>query len=202
MSASAGHRPETTTRDRIVRGAAQLIRTQGVSGTGMRDVVAFADAPRGSLQHYFPGGKDQLVCEALLWSGDASGRLVRYLCQQMDAPTPVQLLAELVGWWRNDLLRNGFDAGCPLVAAAVDVAAGSDAVRAVISEALDHWQGPIAEVLEEMGVPGARATNLAVLMLSALEGAIVLARIRHDVAPLDVVVDELTPVFEPANDRS
>ena len=202
MSASAGDRPETTTRDRIVRGAAQLIRTQGVWGTGMRDVVAFADAPRGSLQHYFPGGKDQLVCEALLWSGDASGRLVRYLCRAMDAPTPVQLLAELVGWWRNDLLSNGFEAGCPLVAAAGEVTAGSDAMRAVISEALDHWQGPIAEVLEQMGVPGARATNLAVLMLSTLEGAIVLARIRHDVAPLDVVVDELTPVFEHANDRS
>src|SRR5271166_5829149 len=172
---AGGGRPGNTTRDRIVRGAAQLIRTQGVSATGMRDVVAFAEAPRGSLQHYFPGGKDQLVCEALLWSGDASGMMVRHLYQGMVDPTPGQLLAELVGWWRNQFLRIGFDAGCPLVAAAVDVAAGSDPIREVISEALDHWVGPIAEALEEMGVPEARAANLAVLILSALEGAIVLA---------------------------
>jgi AcrR family transcriptional regulator len=199
MSRSVGGgRPETTTRDRIVRGAAQLIRTQGVTATGMRDVVAFAGAPRGSLQHYFPGGKDQLVCEALLWSGDASGRLVHHLFQGMVDPTPGQLLAELVGWWRNQFLRTGFDAGCPLVAATVDVAASSDAIREVINEALDHWVGPIAEALGEMGVPEARAANLAVLILSALEGAIVLARIRTDVAPLDIVVAELTPMLDHA----
>ena len=193
---AGGLRPENDTRDRIVRGAAQLIRTQGVSRTGMRDVVAFADAPRGSLQHYFPGGKDQLVCEALLWSGDASGALVRHLHRAIADPTPGRLLAELVGWWRDQLVHTGFDAGCPLVAAAVDVAADSDSIRRATSEALDHWISPIAEALEEMGVPGARAVDLAVLTLSALEGAIVPTRIRQEVSPLDVVVTELSPVLD------
>jgi AcrR family transcriptional regulator len=200
-AAGGSHRRETGTRARIVRGAAHLIRTQGVSGTGMRDVVAFADAPRGSLQHYFPGGKDQLVSEALLWSGDASGKLVRHLYQEMEDPTPGQLLAAVAGWWRSQFLRGGYDAGCPLVAAAVDVAAGSDAMRGVIGQALDHWQIPIVEALEDMGVRRARATDLAVLMLSALEGAIVLARIRREVAPLDIVVEELAPVLDHAGDR-
>ena len=195
-ASSGGEQPETTTRDRIVRGAAQLIRTQGVSNTGMRDVVAFADAPRGSLQHYFPGGKDQLVREALLWSGDASGVLVNYLYQEMDAPSPGKLLAELAAWWRGELVRSGFGAGCPLVAAAVE--SGSDSMREAIGEALDHWQRPIADALGDMGVPKARAINLAVLMLSALEGAIVLARIRHDVGPLDIVVEELRPMLDHA----
>jgi AcrR family transcriptional regulator len=202
MSGSAaGDRPEATTRDRIVRGAAQLIRTQGVSTTGMRDVVAFAEAPRGSLQHYFPGGKDQLVREALLWSGDASGLLVRYLYRGMEAPSPGKLLSELAAWWRSELLSSDFGAGCPLVAAAVEAAAGTDAMREAIGEALDHWQGPIAEALTDMGIPSARATNLAVLILSALEGAIVLARIRHDVTPLDIVVEELSPVLDHSGDR-
>jgi AcrR family transcriptional regulator len=197
MSTSAGGRqPENTTRDRIVRGAAQLIRSQGVSNTGMRDVVAFADAPRGSLQHYFPGGKDQLVREALLWSGHASGMLVRYLYQEMDAPSPGKLLAELAAWWRGELVRSGFGAGCPLVAAAVE--STGDSMPEVIGEALDHWQRPIVDALRDMGVPRARATNLAVLMLSALEGAIALARIRHDVAPLDIVVKELRPTLDHA----
>ena len=164
----------------------------------MRDVVAFADAPRGSLQHYFPGGKDQLVSEALLWSGDASGLLVQYLYRGMDARSPGKLLAELAAWWRTELLRSGFDAGCPLVAAAVEVA-GSAAMREVIGEALDHWQGPIVEALEEMDVPRARASNLAVLMLSALEGAIVLARVRHDLTPLDLIVEELSPMLDRAD---
>jgi AcrR family transcriptional regulator len=197
MNASAGDgRPENTVRDRIVRGAAQLIRTQGVSNTGMRDIVEFADAPRGSLQHYFPGGKDQLVREALIWSGEASGLLVHHLYQGMDAPSPGKLFEVLVRWWRSELLRSGFDAGCPLIAAAVEVPASNDAMRDVIGEALDRWQGPIVAVLEDMGVPSVRASSLAILMLSALEGAIVLARIRHDVAPLEIVVEELTPMLD------
>jgi AcrR family transcriptional regulator len=197
MNTSAdGGRPENTVRDKIVRGAAQLIRAQGVSNTGMRDVVVFADAPRGSLQHYFPGGKDQLVREALLWSGDASGLLVQHLYQGLDAPSPGKLLEVLAKWWQRELLRSGFDAGCPLVAAAVEVAASSDAMRNVIGEALDRWQSPIVAALEDMGVPRVRASSLAIVMLSALEGAIVVARIRHDVAPLDIVVEELTPMLD------
>jgi hypothetical protein len=114
----------------------------------------------------------------------------------MVEPTPGALLAELVGWWRGELETSGFDAGCPLVAAAVDVAAGNDAMRDVIGEALDGWQGPIVEALEDMGITQTRAANLGVLILSSLEGAIVLARIRHDLAPLDVVVEELAPVLD------
>jgi AcrR family transcriptional regulator len=185
-------------RARIVRGAAELIRTKGVSGTGMREVVAFADAPRGSLQHYFPGGKDQLVCEALLWSGHASGALVRQIQQRLVDATPSQLLSELVGWWRHQFLKTGFAAGCPLVAATVDVVADSDAIRIVVGRALDDWQDPLIEALRDMGVPEERSVNLAILILSSLEGAIVLARIRHDVAPLEVIVQELAPVLDGA----
>ena len=58
-----------TPRERMVLSAAQLVRIQGVGATGMRDVVAHAEAPRGSLQHYFPGGKDQLIAEAVAWAG-------------------------------------------------------------------------------------------------------------------------------------
>jgi AcrR family transcriptional regulator len=52
----------------MVYSAVQLVRSRGVSATGVRDVVAHAKAPRGSFQHYLPGGNDQLVGEALAWS--------------------------------------------------------------------------------------------------------------------------------------
>src|SRR5262249_52667678 len=56
---------ERTPRERMVFAAVQSIRERGVAGTALRDVVERAEAPRGSLQHYFPGGKDQLVAEAV-----------------------------------------------------------------------------------------------------------------------------------------
>ena len=176
-------------RERIVHSAAELIRAQGVSGTGMRAVVNHARAPRGSLQSYFPGGKDQLVAEALLWSGATAGRRVERALDSLDPATPARLFAGIVHRWRDQFIAQGFEAGCPLVAAAADVAASSEHLRQVVGQAFDGWQEPLEAALTRTGVPEDRAPQLAVLMISSLEGAIVLARVRRSVAPLDVVVD-------------
>jgi len=185
-------------RDRLVRSCAELIRTKGVSGTGLREVVVAADAPRGSLQHYFPGGKNQLVSEALVWMGTVAARRVDRVYELLHPPSPSALLAGTVDLWRDEFLGAGFDGGCPLVAAAADVAATSDELRGVIAEAFDGWEAPIRGALVRTGVPDRRAESLASVFISALEGAIVLARIRRDVRPLDSLVAELGPLLDSA----
>jgi AcrR family transcriptional regulator len=182
----------------MVRSAGQLIRRQGISGTGMREIVADADAPWGSLRHYFPEGKDQLVTEALLYMGGVAGRMTERALRSDDVSTPGQLFARIVKGWRDEFLSAGYTAGCPLVAAAADVSANHDELRGVIAQAFELWQEPLAAALENRGVPAGRSPQLAVLAISALEGAIVLARIRQDVAPLDVIVDELAPLLDAA----
>ncbi|HEX4862934.1 MAG TPA: TetR/AcrR family transcriptional regulator [Acidimicrobiales bacterium] len=192
------HPQDLNPRERMVRTAAQLIRTKGVSGTGLREVVEVAGAPRGSLQHYFPDGKDQLVSEALLWMGSVAARRVeRVLCRPA-APSPSALFAGTVDLWRKEFVNLGFHGGCPLVAAAADVAATSDRLRAVISRAFDGWVGPMTAALVETGVPDERAGTLATLMISALEGAIILSRVRQDTTPLDAVETELAPLLDAA----
>jgi AcrR family transcriptional regulator len=191
---------ELTPRERMVRSASQLIRTKGVSGTGVREVVAHAGAPRGSLQHYFPEGKDQLVAEAVLWAGGVAARRVGRALERAGA-TPSAFLTTLAADWRSEFLSEGFDGGCPLVAAAADVAATSDELRAAIGRAFAGWQEPLAAALTECGIPVARAPGLALVVISALEGAILLARVRQDVAPLDAVVTELGPMLDAAASR-
>ncbi len=183
-------------RERMVRSAAQLIRRQGVSGTGMRQIVLAAQAPRGSLQHYFPGGKEELVAEALSWMGGIVARRVRRHLESLDPATPGALLSAIVNDWRVELGAERFTAGCPLVAAAADNAADSAKLRGVIREAFDGWQEPLSAALEALGVPGRRAPDLALLIISALEGAIILSRIREDTHPLDVLVAEMGPVLD------
>lgn len=183
-------------RERMVYSAAQLIRAQGVSGTGMREVVEHASAPRGSLQHYFPGGKDQLVREALAWSGEfAAGRVKRYAAA---APTPSGLFAAMVAQWRDQFRADGYAAGCPLVATTADAASGNEDLRRAVREGFETWLRPIEECLRDMGVPERRCRSLAVVMISALEGAIVMARAQKDAAPLDAVVAEIGPVLDAA----
>jgi AcrR family transcriptional regulator len=186
----------------MVRSAAQLIRRKGVSGTGMREIVVDANAPRGSLQHYFPGGKEELIIEAVQWMGDVAARRVRRHLRHLEPVTPSALLAAVVDDWRVDLTQEGFTAGCPFVAAAADSAGSSAEIRGVLRQVFDGWLEPLRVALIDLGVPAGRAAGLATLVISALEGAIILCRIQCDLAPLDALVAELGPVLDAAREAT
>ena len=190
--------PERTPRERVVYAAAQSIRERGVTDTAMRDVVARAAAPRGSLQHYFPGGKEQLVTEALQWSADFAATSVATASGSMPAPTPGGLFAAMARQWREEFLHRGYQRGCPLVAAAADVAGPDPGLCATINTGFDRWLAAVCDALRRMGVPASRARPLAILMISSLEGAIILARTRQDVTPLTDVARELRPLLDAA----
>jgi AcrR family transcriptional regulator len=187
-----------SSRERMVFSAAQLIRRYGVAATGMRDVVVHAEAPRGSLQHYFPGGKDQLMAEATRWGGQYAANRVDRFVAALPEPTPSALFAAMVGQWRDEFRTDGFDAGCPIAASIADCAAGNPTVRRAASDAFAGWTAAVAAALRSMRVPYRRAESLATLMISALEGAVLMARAERDVRPLDVVVEELRPLLDPA----
>ncbi|MFD1657594.1 TetR/AcrR family transcriptional regulator [Streptomyces caeni] len=183
-------------RERMVFSAAQLIRRDGVTATGMRDVAAHARAPRGSLQHYFPGGKEQLVNEAVDWAGRYAAKRVARFLAGLAEPKPSGLFAAMVGQWTQEYASSGFAGGCPVAAAAVDCAQSTDSTRTVAAAAFACWTHPVAEALAGMGVPAARAEPLATLMISALEGALLIARTERDVRALTTVARELAPLLD------
>ncbi|MBA8951407.1 TetR/AcrR family transcriptional regulator [Actinomadura namibiensis] len=190
--------PRRGPRERMVFSAAQLIRRDGVEATGLREVAAHAGAPRGSLQHYFPGGKEQLVNEAVAWAGRyAADRVARFVAG-MDRPSPSGLLAAMAGQWIDEFTASGFDAGCPVAAATVDRARASASTRTAAAEAFACWTRPLAEALTGMGVPSDRAPGLATVMISAVEGALLIARAGHDTRPLTALVEELGPLLDTA----
>ena len=189
-ASSRGH------RERIVYETAQHLRRSGVGGTGLRQVVADAGAPRGSLQHYFPGGKDQLVGEALDWAGTWAAQRVEEHVARMRRPTPARLFTAMIEDWARDLEARDHARGCPVAAAVVDCADANPAVREAAASALETWRRPITAALVSMGRPRRRAEALSTLMLCALEGAIVLARAQRDTAPLRLVARELAPVLD------
>jgi AcrR family transcriptional regulator len=185
-------------RERMVFSAAQLIRRDGVAATGLRDVVAHANAPRGSLQHYFPGGKDQLVGEAIAWGGRYARRRVERMVAAMRTPTPSKLFSAMIQQWIDDYQANGFAAGCPIAAATVDCADTVESTRQAAAAAFRDWRTPVAAMLTDMGVPARRASALAVLMISTLEGAVLMARAEQDIAPLRTAARELGPLLDGA----
>lgn len=187
---------ERTPRERMVYSAVQLVRARGATGTGVRDVVEHADAPRGSFQHYFPGGKEQLVGEAVLWAADFAADRARSYRVTARKPTPAGLFAHMARQWKQEFTERGYDRGCPLMAAAADLVGVDSSVTERLREGLGRWEAAVAGELVAMAVPPRRAKRLATLMVSALEGAIMSARLHGDVGPLTTVVGELAPLLD------
>ncbi len=190
--------PERSPRERMVLAAAQLMRTQGVNGAGLREIVDKSGAPWGSFRHYFPGGKEQLIREAILFTGDFAARRVTKFMATATQPTPGDLFAAVAGEWQRLYERAGYAEGCPLAAAAADTAATSPALREALSEALGRWQRPLERALETLGVPESRRPSLALLMIVGLEGALIVARSREDASALQTVIEELRPILNGA----
>jgi AcrR family transcriptional regulator len=187
----------TSPRERTVRSAALLFRERGVGRTGMRDVVEHAGAPRGSLQHYFPGGKEQLLTEAMAWMAERAARPLRDDLAASSAVPPADVVGGLLDRFRQLLTMTDFRGGCPLVAGVADASWDSPAVADAAREAFATWLGPLQEALARGGVPTARAARLALLVVSAAEGAVVISRARRDLTALDAVQEELELLLQP-----
>jgi AcrR family transcriptional regulator len=179
----------------MVYSTAQLVRVQGVTATGIREVVEHASAPRGSFQHYFPGGKDQLVGEALLWAGDFAAQRATSYRQSTRNRSPAGLFAHIAQQWKQEFSQRGFERGCPVMATVADLAGTDSVINEQVSVALDNWESAVTAELVDMDVPPRQARRLALLMIAALEGAIMWARARRDLTPLTTIVSELRPLL-------
>ena len=180
-------------RERMVISAAMLIRERGAHATAISDVLEHSGAPRGSAYHYFPGGRTQLLCEAVDYAGEHVAAIVT------EADGSLELLDTLIDKYRQQLLSSDFRAGCPVVAVAVEAGEEQDRDRmAPVTEraaaVFARWTDLIAQRFVADGIPQDRAGELAVLATSAIEGAILLARVRRDLTPLDVVHRQLRNV--------
>lgn len=183
----------------MVAGAADLLSRRGVHATSLRTVVQHTGTPRGSLSHHFPGGKQQLLEEAVRYAGESVARPLESLLRERGA---VEGLRAFVGWWRHVLEQSGFESGCPVLAVAVaplsadDEAAPQDEpraqpLRALAHEAFERWQAILAAALRREGVPAARARRLAALTVASIEGTVAMCRAARSAQPLDDVRIEL-----------
>jgi AcrR family transcriptional regulator len=178
-------RRRSPARARMVESAAMLIRERGIHGVGLREVVAHSGGPRGSLGRYFPGGKTQLMTEAIdLALADVFVELERTLSEAETLPGAI---GEIVAPWRYLLVEHDFALGCPLAATVVDAVAANPDLRVHVGELLARYQATVASIYVKFGDTPARAAEQSTVLLAALEGALILARARRNTEPLDTV---------------
>jgi TetR/AcrR family transcriptional repressor of lmrAB and yxaGH operons len=174
-------------RASMIRSAAALIRTRGVSATSFSGVLADSGAPRGSIYHHFPDGKEQLAADAIRWISDRVVTAQRACA----ATTPSGVLECFIDMWRRVVLASSGAAGCVVAGVAIDTAAREPGLIDVVRETFRSWTGLLAEQLEAAGVPAQRASAIALATVAGMEGALILCRAEGTSGPLEMVAAEL-----------
>jgi TetR/AcrR family transcriptional repressor of lmrAB and yxaGH operons len=180
-------------RTAIVQSAAALFRRNGYSATGLADIVERSGAPKGSLYHYFPRGKAQIGEAAVASAGQLVQRTLATLATE--TPDAAALIREYCRWLGIWMAQSGWRDGCPITTVLLETAAGEDGIRAAGREAFAGWKATLAEALERDGAPVASAAELAGFAISALEGALIQARVEQSEAPIFSAGEVLARLF-------
>ncbi len=181
-------------RQQMIVSAVALMREQGVDAASFSRVLDRSGAPRGSIYHHFPEGKAQLVEEATRYAGEFIAAGLAAALQQDDPAAAIRGFAKS---WRGLLEKWDFQAGCTVVAAALE-GDRTPGAREAARDAFASWEDLLAGAFADRGVPAERARSLSTLTIAAVEGAVVLARAEGSSEPLERVADELTALVAEA----
>ena len=179
------------TRTTMLVSAAEVLRERGASGVTIDAVLSRSGAPRGSVYHHFPGGRSQIVREALDFAGD---EITAKINEAADIGA-IALLRQFVELWREKLIGSDYTAGCPVLAAAVD-GHDDEQLSAVAADIFSRWRDASRQAFVRAGFDAADATALSHTTIAALEGAVVLCRSARSLEPLNDVAQQMEFLIE------
>jgi AcrR family transcriptional regulator len=180
----------TGTKERIVQRSAELFRRQGFAGTGVKQIVAEASAPFGSLYHFFPGGKEQLGEEVIRWSGGIYGQLIDAFYKPGE--DPVAATRNFFAAAAQTLRETDYADACPIATVALEVSSTNEPMRQACADVFEGWVDGATERLSEAGLTRKRSRELAFSLIGALEGAFVLSRALRSTEPLEAAGASMT----------
>jgi TetR/AcrR family transcriptional repressor of lmrAB and yxaGH operons len=176
--------PELDTRSRILRAALRLFRRHGYHGVGINDILAEAQAPKGSMYHHFPGGKQEIAAAVV---GLITDGLLGLIDAQDTAQAPHETvqrvgtaLGETVARTRHEL--------CALFAAFVAEKASAPRLGQAVAAAYSAIAARLEERLLAAGFSAGQARERSQLVVILLEGGSLIAAAREDMAPFDLAV--------------
>jgi len=171
--------------------AGRLLRVQGYHATGLNQIIEDSQAPKGSLYHYFPKGKEELACEAMVEAGKKMGGRLRSLMED----SPRDALAKLVELTIQDLEESDYRDGCPIATVSLETTNTSPQLQAVCAGIFQSALTMIEAWLIKLGLDREQAASLAITTFSAYEGALMLSKVRRDTEPLKQVSQQLAHIL-------
>jgi TetR/AcrR family transcriptional repressor of lmrAB and yxaGH operons len=182
-------------KGKTLAAAARLFRRQGYHGTALHDILAAGGSPRGSLYFHFPKGKEEIGEAALTLAGEAVRQAIAHAAQTSE--TAEIFLTRIARGMASDLEKSDFSEGCPIATTALETAAQSDVLGAATRNAFKTWENEIKGGLERFGMISGEADLVATLVLSQLEGALLLARTYRSLEPMQRAEQALKLLVKP-----
>ncbi len=170
-----------TARERLISSAIELVRRNGVAGTGLAELLEHSGTARRSVYVNFPGGKSELITEATRVAGQLMDPTLAGTAPDLGGR---QSLAAFVESWKDALRSSDYTAGCPVVAAALGRTESSSAADAA-GDVFGAWQTMIAGRLSAEGADIDDAESMATTIVAAVEGAVILCLAAQSTDPLD-----------------
>jgi AcrR family transcriptional regulator len=167
--------------------AAEVLRERGAAGVTIDEVLARSGAPRGSVYHHFPEGRNQILSEALQYAGEA----ITDVIDEAAVNGGLYLVRKFVVFWEELLVDSDFAAGCPVVAAAIGSADEEPRLTTVAGRIFSRWRDALTRAFASDGFGDADAAALAIMCIASLEGAVVLCRSTRNVDALRDVAAQL-----------
>lgn len=181
--------PGRASREAFITATGRLLRRQGYAATGLSEIVSASGAPRGSLYFHFPGGKEELAAAAMERTGEDLRAAIAAVVAAY--PRASESLSALIDGLGAGLEASGFRDGCPIATITLEASGSSETVRLAAERVFAAWLGALQEGLRADGLDSGQAARRALLVLSAIEGALLLSRARRDLVALEAVRDEL-----------
>jgi TetR/AcrR family transcriptional regulator, lmrAB and yxaGH operons repressor len=183
----------TTAREAFIETTARLLELQGYFATGLNQIVSESGAPKGSLYHYFPDGKEGLTVEVIeRISATIAGRIRANLALTAD---PVEAVDGFLRTVARAMVATDCKGGGPIATVALETSASSERLRTACRDAYRLWAAAFAEKLVAGGFAPERAERLGQLIIALIEGAIILCRTERSAEPLERLADELRPLL-------
>jgi TetR/AcrR family transcriptional regulator, lmrAB and yxaGH operons repressor len=175
-------------REKMIVAAQELLSEHGYAGMSFGDVIERSGAPRGSIYHHFPGGKQQLVTEAVQ---RYAATVLANIAKADEAGSSVDTVRVFVDLVRRGLRASDFCQGCAVAAVVLDATAADGELLALTSNVFNSWRVKLASAFRRDGATEAGARRLATFVVASVEGAMMLARAERDIAPIADVGHEL-----------
>jgi TetR/AcrR family transcriptional repressor of lmrAB and yxaGH operons len=170
---------EAGSRQRMIEATIELMRTSGLTGAGINEIVRESAAPKGSVYHFFPDGKLQIVTEAL---SQYSPRVMRFMEEALSGGrSPSAKVKRLFDAFADRVAAGDFRKSCAFGAVCLDLDGELEGLRLVVEGVFHDWTELLASHID-LG-DARRSRSFAGLLLTAIEGGYVRARAERSGEP-------------------